>query len=210
MLFNCVTSNGLRIEVQIRSQLQHAWATAVEAVSTFTEQALKSGIGEKRWKRFFALMGTTIALRENCPVVPDAPTNQVDLVAEIRQLYQQLQVEMVLMGITATVDMVKVEPEAQAYLLVLDADKKRLEIKSYKANEMANASQEYLLVEEQYADNPKVQTVLVSVDSVANLQNAYPNYYLDTGEFLKAVQLAISDEGSITDDNESTREAATV
>src|SRR5690348_9890038 len=34
--------NGLRIEVQIRSQLQHAWATAVETVGTFIRQALKS------------------------------------------------------------------------------------------------------------------------------------------------------------------------
>jgi (p)ppGpp synthase/HD superfamily hydrolase len=36
------THNGLRIEVQIRSQLQHAWATAVETVGTFVRQALKS------------------------------------------------------------------------------------------------------------------------------------------------------------------------
>ena len=36
--------NSLRIEVQLRSRLQHAWATAVETVSTFTGQALKSNV----------------------------------------------------------------------------------------------------------------------------------------------------------------------
>lgn len=46
--------NGLRIEVQLRSRLQHAWATAVETVSTFTGQALKSNVGDEQWKRFFA------------------------------------------------------------------------------------------------------------------------------------------------------------
>jgi hypothetical protein len=39
------TFNGLRIEVQLRSRLQHAWATAVETVGTFTRQALKSSQG---------------------------------------------------------------------------------------------------------------------------------------------------------------------
>src|SRR6185437_184594 len=34
--------NGLHIEVQLRTQLQHAWATAVEIVGTITKQALKS------------------------------------------------------------------------------------------------------------------------------------------------------------------------
>jgi len=56
--------NGLKIEVQLRSRLQHAWATAVETVGTFTQQALKSRQGEEAWLRFFALMSSAIALRE--------------------------------------------------------------------------------------------------------------------------------------------------
>lgn len=46
------TYNGLKIEVQLRSALQHAWATAVEIVGTFTRQALKSSRGEADWLRF--------------------------------------------------------------------------------------------------------------------------------------------------------------
>jgi ppGpp synthetase/RelA/SpoT-type nucleotidyltranferase len=44
--------NGLFIEVKIRSRLQHAWATAVETVVTFLQQALKSSQGEEEWLRF--------------------------------------------------------------------------------------------------------------------------------------------------------------
>src|SRR5260370_41876111 len=85
--------NGLRIEVQLRSQLQHAWATAVETVSTFTGQALKSNVGSDECKRFFALMGSAIALRERKPLGPDTPTDEHKVIAELRQLTTQLQLD---------------------------------------------------------------------------------------------------------------------
>lgn len=64
------TYNGLKVEVQIRSLLQHAWATAVETVGTFTRQALKSSQGEDDWLRFFSLVGSAFAMREATPLVP--------------------------------------------------------------------------------------------------------------------------------------------
>jgi len=65
------TYNGLQIELQLRSPLQHAWATAVETVGLFTQQALKSSRGEMDWLRFFALMGSALAIREHQSLVPD-------------------------------------------------------------------------------------------------------------------------------------------
>lgn len=44
--------NGLLLELQLRSRLQHAWATAVETMGTFLGQALKSGYGDSRWRAF--------------------------------------------------------------------------------------------------------------------------------------------------------------
>ncbi len=40
--------NNQRIEIQIRSKLQHLWATAVETAQVFTGQALKSKIKRAR------------------------------------------------------------------------------------------------------------------------------------------------------------------
>ena len=49
-------NNGLggkrNIELQIRTRLQHDWATTLEIVDLFTGQALKSNQGEANWKNF--------------------------------------------------------------------------------------------------------------------------------------------------------------
>lgn len=52
------TYNGLLLEVQLRTGLQHAWATAVETVGTFLEQSLKSSQGSEQWLRFFSVVGS--------------------------------------------------------------------------------------------------------------------------------------------------------
>ena len=79
------TYNGKRVEIQLRTPLQHAWATAVEAVDTFTNQVLKAGGGEEEWRRFFKLVGTAIAMREGSKShVPDTPNNKHSLQTEIK------------------------------------------------------------------------------------------------------------------------------
>ena len=62
--------DGLRLELQIRTKLQHIWATAVETMGTFLGQALKSRQGDKAWIDFFAETSSAFALMENCNPLP--------------------------------------------------------------------------------------------------------------------------------------------
>ena len=62
--------NGLLLELQIRSKLQHIWATAVETVGTFIQYALKSSEGPEEWLNFFSLVGSAFAHLEKSPPVP--------------------------------------------------------------------------------------------------------------------------------------------
>src|SRR5207244_3731508 len=80
--------NGQRIEIQIRSKLQHLWATAVETAQVFTGQALKSKVKNATddWLRFFALTSSAFALREKSTTVPDTPTNKEELVKELKEI----------------------------------------------------------------------------------------------------------------------------
>lgn len=63
-LFNDSDNSKKNIEIQLRTKLQHDWATALEIVDLFTGQALKSNQGEQDWKDFFRAIGEQFALIE--------------------------------------------------------------------------------------------------------------------------------------------------
>jgi hypothetical protein len=184
--------NDLRIEVQLRTRLQHAWATAVETVSTFTGQALKSNIGSDDWKRFFALVGSAIALRERRPLVPGTPPDKTKLVAELKQLTRDLKIFSVLRGWSATVSMMHPRKDDHTFLIVLNMTNWTIDIRGFHRSKLAAASEAYLEAEKVNINNPETQVVLVSVESIQALRSAYPNYYLDTRQFLNLVKKAIS------------------
>jgi Region found in RelA / SpoT proteins len=187
------THNGLRIEVQIRSQLQHAWATSVETVGTFIRQALKSSQGEADWLRFFALMGTALAIREETPRVPETPANDGELKRELQDFARKLDVARRLRAYGEalnTVDQLGVA-DADYFLLELDPVAMRVSVFGYKQGELGKASSDYLAIEKK-SRGTGTDAVLVSVESMASLRRAYPNYFLDTAKFVEAVNLAIA------------------
>jgi ppGpp synthetase/RelA/SpoT-type nucleotidyltranferase len=196
---NKLMYNGLRIEVQLRSRLQHAWATAVETVSSFTGQALKSNVDaldDEGWRRFFTLMGSAIAHREGSPAVPGMPKG-AELKEELTHCEQKLDVKNRLRLFGAALRVLPqpaASPDAYYFLLELDLISPRITIHDYKESELERANADYLAIEKASAEKPGMakDAVLVSVDSIANLQRAYPNYFLDTGLFVDAVQKAIA------------------
>lgn len=185
--------DGLRIEIQIRSQLQHAWATAVETVSVVTKQALKSNVGTDDWKRFFALMGSAIALRERTKLIPDTPTNKRELFNELKDYAKKLNVDDVLSGYGVGVyEIAGQEKGAEVFLLVLDPVKQIVDVTPFGKNQLLEAEDAYLDAEKKLERDKGMQAVLVSAESVRSLMRAYPNYFLDTRAFLTALRMAIS------------------
>jgi len=159
--------NGLKIEIQLRSRLQHIWATAVETVGTFTGQALKSDMGEQKWLRFFSLMGSVIAMRENRSIVPGTPLNQKELVAELRKLTQELKVRRTLEAWRSAVVLpTTADPDAYYFLLHLDPDVKKLHVAEFKLGELLRAQEAYASVEKLVEKQPGTQAVLVSVEDL--------------------------------------------
>lgn len=185
---------GLQIEIQIRSQLQHQWATAVETAGTFIGDALKSNIGDTTWLRFFALMSSAIALREGMSLVPNTPTSKRDLTAEIRTCNEELRVIDRLSAfqrVTAQVEELR-DRRVRIAVLELNLDTESVRGFGYHANDLDVAAETYRTMEEQYRGNPRVDVVLISTDSLSALRQAYPNYFADIREFRRIVREIIS------------------
>jgi hypothetical protein len=191
---------GLRIEIQIRSRLQHAWATAVETVDAFTGQGLKvsggTGTEKKDWGRFFALMSSEIACRERCPMVPNTPQTEVDLIRELKSLATQLNVVTTLRSWSFAMKNLSkaADPEAVLFLLILNTAQYSYSWQAYKRSQIKEAQREYLDVEKKLESVPGSQAVLVSADSMEAVRAAYPNFYADTSAFVNALMKAIRQE----------------
>lgn len=186
------TYNDLKIEVQLRSQLQHGWATAVETVGTFTRQALKSSLGEQEWLRFFSLMSSALAMREGTPLVPETPEDPKALIAELRQHSKNLQVIDRLGAYGAALQFVEKQfkpTQKHTFLLSLDLNENVLSVSSF--DDPSDAARRYSIAERESEGDPAKDVVLVSADSITSLRRAYPNYFLDTSAFLDSLRAVI-------------------
>ncbi len=185
--------DGLFVEVQLRSYIQHAWATAVETVDFFQRQQLKTGGGNAEWKRFFALMGTALAVQEKTARVPGTPSDDRAVEDELRALAISLDVRRRLDSYRRALAPI-IRPStkgAGSFLLVLTPSRSghrhELRVRGYPKGQDERAAADYFRYEKRSRGVRGSEVVLVRVDSLAELRKAYPNYFLNTTLFLRLI-----------------------
>ncbi len=188
--------NGLLVEIQIRSKLQHLWATAIETVDFFTRQAIKSNEGQKEWMDFFKLVSSAFAIMENTSLVPNTPSNRKKLYSQIKEKEKELKVIKIMKGWAEAIRVfekaVKEKPKLQFFLLELDIAQEKLNISGYTENQEEKAISDYARVEKRNQGKKEYDVVLVGADTTNDLKKAYPNYFVDTGEFLINLQKVLA------------------
>ena len=187
--------NGLNTEIQIRSLLQHQWATAVETVGTFTRNELKSSRGNEIWLRFFALMSTVVAQREGKPSVPDTPTSRSKFVREIKECDQLLGISEQLaafQSLTLHLEGLNFIRSDQWIGLELDLANFKVTGVTFEPRDLESATTWYGEREVENRGDPRFEVVLVSAASLSALRRAYPNYLADLGDFRRLVQETIA------------------
>ena len=183
--------NGLNVEIQFRSTLQHQWATAVETVGAFTGNDLKSGRGDQNWLRFFALMSTVIARREGMVPVPNTPTNSDEISQELIRLNAEIgDIPARLRAFRTIARMPRQRRfrRGSTYVLELDLQAGFNTAYEFAGRERGKALSFYLEREVLYRDNRSVDVVHVGAESLTALNRAYPNYFANLSEFRALVQ----------------------
>lgn len=186
--------DGLQIELQLRTRLQHSWATAVETIGTFIGEPLKSSIGPDDWLNYFKLVSSAFAMIEKTSVLKEhqglSPSR---IKANIKQESKRLKVfETLSMYKDFIKHTEKIGKGKTFYLLELDIRNYRIQYTSYPKDRFSDALDAYFIAEAKFNSEKDGQTVLVSADSVNSLKRAYPNYFLDTRVFSDNVQKVIN------------------
>ncbi len=173
--------NGLSLELQIRTGLQHAWATAVETMGTFLGQALKSGRGEGEWRSFFSVAGAALAILEKTASVPGFENyNPEEVFDEVARVESKLRVLEKLRSFAIAADRITTQRGRGAYhLIVLDSANRTVSVRPYPIARLEQANIDYALIEQRTRAGEAIEAVLVSAGPIDALRKAYPNYFLD-------------------------------
>ena len=185
------------VEIQLRSMIQHAWATAVEIVDNFTSQALKSSHGNKDWLDFFTYASAEFAKIEYRPMGDQF--QNIDTLQELIRLEKKLNAINQLNTFVVTSQFVNKKNirESDYFLIELHESTQMVEITQYRSKLLSVATEEYLVREQKARDNTNYNVVLVSAISLKGLKTAYPNYFADSTQFIKYLKQALTANVSI-------------
>lgn len=180
--------DGMRVELQIRTKLQHDWATAVETAELISNSSLKASQGNQAWLDFFKLVSAIFARRENQPVntLFEGITEEEYCIRYFKMNNKFKFVDN-LNALVGAVNLTEQQSFTGGYvLLVIDYKEKNVRFRHFKQDEKDNANEQYAQIEKN-VDKTREAVVLVAVSDVKELREAYPSYFLNAEEFVTAL-----------------------
>lgn len=187
--------NGMLVEIQYRTAIQHAWATAVELAGLVTEHNPKFDRGSEDFKQFFRLASEVLSrsfegMRACCPEL-----DNYELIEEFKESEAKTHILRLFSELRRSEGL----DISRASILIFRYDQEffnedQLEIRTFES--VNSAIQEYNRLEKELGD--KADIVLVGSRSSEAIKSAYRNYFSDAQEFL----LLINDGIAVLETNE--------
>jgi ppGpp synthetase/RelA/SpoT-type nucleotidyltranferase len=182
---------GLCTEIQLRTEIQHAWATAVEIAGTFLKEDLKSGIGSPARLEYFRKVSLLFAkLEEDTAATSGISESEwSQLRAEVASATNKLGIDRSLSTFAVIIDSLP-ESSTDGYLVLrLDLHNNQISGVQYASTMLTQAVKQYEIFE---MEEEKYDTVLVSGKSIKELRRGYANYFADSQLFRQLLQEVIS------------------
>lgn len=187
------------LEIQLRSQLQHIWATGVEVFGTLKNSSFKSGQGNQKWLDFFSLLSSAFALKEQRPVLKQhRALSQNMLMENLKSFINELQVSHTLNAYTTVYKTViqntTTGRKGHYSLILLNSRDNTISLKTFGASQFELAAKSYLDLERAHFNDKQVNIVLVNTGDIKKLEESYPNYFMDTKTLVRDLSLIMLDK----------------
>ena len=213
--FNNSNGEKRKIELQIRTRVQHSWATALEIVDLFTQQSIKTNMGNKDWSDFFLYLSKQFTLleRNNYLLSSKIESNYIKFIEDFKKSENE-ELRFSIYKVHTLIDKLNIinnfnlfkeslnitsshlsQYKAQEGYILIKIDKltsgkeETFNVSSvfYPKKDLDEALEEYLRIEKNTLSGKAYVVALVSVDSISDIQNAYPNYFADSTKFIEYV-----------------------
>ena len=182
--------NGLNIEIQYRTLVQHSWSTAVEVAGLLTLNKPKLGQGNPDFIEFFAVSSEILARKyedlNSC--YPDWNWNQ--LLDRYRDLESRTRIMDMFRRVNSKVVEINLKKNNILVFPLVNAENENAnDLSIYTFASVTRAIEEYNKLEKQLSDTADV--VLVRADSFQNLRLTFRNYFADTTDFVRLIDDAV-------------------
>lgn len=170
---------GLYIEIQYRTLVQHAWATAVEVIGFITESQPKFQQGDNRYEVAMALASEILARAHEGMTGPFPDLSDADLLKNFLAIDEELSLIQTLSGLSQA----KTDISGKRNTILNFSEDGSLEIKSFR--DATDALRALFELEKKF---PKNDIVLVRADTSDEVRIAFRNYFSDAREFIRLVE----------------------
>lgn len=188
---------GMLIELQIRTQIQHIWATTLEIFDIKNKSTLKIGGGNEEHREFFKLCSLILSFIDKTTTDNEKENfNLEELHTRLFELNNKYKILGLLSGLSVSINYIDKKNKNDFFILELDYSKSSLKITVPNSEEEAKYIYAGREQDIRIKNEPK-EVVLVSGENMKSIEKAYPNYFLDARKFINYISEFLDKKGAI-------------